>query len=809
MNKKISVIVPAYNVEKYLRRCLDSLVHQTYPFLEILVIDDGSTDGTRGIIEEFTSRYAGKVFLYSQKNAGQAAARNNGISYATGEYIGFVDADDFVSPRMYEYLVKEAEEKDCDLVTCGYYGCDDETGEIQVYQAGCRGEFDQSIFENPEILRLNAPYPWNKLYRKDLLENAGFSFPEGIIFEDLAAVFPLFLSAKKVGRVHEKLYYYIKGRKGGTMSTFDQRHMQILDALKIVDEKFMEKGAFEKFKEILLFFHIRHIRARFEEMEKFGDFSFESEFRERSERLLDTYFPGWKESNVYQNKEKTADVEEKGDEEEIGERVETEKTSENAESKKAPKKIRKAQVFEETVSEKPIQKGLVLIESYHGNDCIGTGYYMAKALGTSESYEVCVVAADEEKQKDFEQKLGNSVSVLTITSPDYITKLATAEIVMNNQAFPGYYRKRKGQKFVFMDFLPTYSGEGRFAAGSAKNMQGIQFSLAQADVILFPNEKKEKFGKCLEAYNMRELCERKGHFVSLKELSFPTVQKEEQEVFVTAYLPAPKTFPELKDSKNFLFLSELKRQLLYLDTNLNEEEKLLVHYPRTVRRRLVDEGWKHICFSTSIQEKQGADPYEVLAGCDAAVGEAGREMMALEAMGKPVCHFQVFDCERDWTQGKPETWKTEQWEQKDSLDGLLAWIHEQAKMGRKKPNPVSDATEWNKKLCDFVSQISCRKNIRIKREWIYAPKIQNFQEFQKWLPKALEKEDAAIYVFEKDAVCDGLTDWIRECCPKLNFVVILRSLVVGKKECRKIKWKLTTKEKLREARDRERYLGRR
>ena len=110
MNKKISVIVPAYNVEKYLRRCLDSLVYQTYPHLEILVIDDGSTDGTRGIIEEYVSRFAGKVFLYAQDNAGQAAARNNGISYATGAYIGFVDADDFVSPRMYDYLVQEAEE---------------------------------------------------------------------------------------------------------------------------------------------------------------------------------------------------------------------------------------------------------------------------------------------------------------------------------------------------------------------------------------------------------------------------------------------------------------------------------------------------------------------------------------------------------------------------------------------------------------------------------------------------------------------------------------------------------------------------
>ena len=139
--------------------------------------------------------------------------------------------------------------------------------------------------------------------------------------------------------------------------------MQILDALKIVDEKFMEKGAFEKFKEILLFFHIRHIQARFDEMEKYGDFSFEKEFRERSEALLDTYFPGWKESEAYQDRKKEEEAEEDVVEKEIEETTEEENSS-----KAKPKKIRKAQVFEEILLEKPVQKGLVLIESYHGID---------------------------------------------------------------------------------------------------------------------------------------------------------------------------------------------------------------------------------------------------------------------------------------------------------------------------------------------------------------------------------------------------------------------------------------------------------
>ena len=88
-------------------------------------------------------------------------------------------------------------------------------------------------------------------------------------------------------------------------------------------------------------------------------------------------------------------------------------------NKPAPKKIRKAQVFEEIMAEKPVQKGLVLIESYHGNDCIETGYYMAKALSASDSYEVCVVAADAAKQKQFEEKLGQAVSAIEIISKNW------------------------------------------------------------------------------------------------------------------------------------------------------------------------------------------------------------------------------------------------------------------------------------------------------------------------------------------------------------------------------------------------------
>ena len=168
------------------------------------------------------------------------------------------------------------------MVTCGYYGCDEVTGEITVYQTGYKGEFNQSIYENPMLLRINSPYPWNKLYTRELLERSGFSFRKGIIFEDLCAIFPLFMDARKVGRVHEKLYYYIKGRKGGTISTFNEKHGQIIDALQIMNDAYQHRGMFEQFYDTLLFFNLRHIYARFDEMHNYDDIIFKREFKKRA-----------------------------------------------------------------------------------------------------------------------------------------------------------------------------------------------------------------------------------------------------------------------------------------------------------------------------------------------------------------------------------------------------------------------------------------------------------------------------------------------------------------------------------------------
>ena len=118
--KKVSVVVPVYNTEAFLAQCLDSLVNQTLDEIEIVVVNDGSPDGSQAIIDDYAARYPDKIVALSKPNGGLGSARNAGIARATGRYIGFVDSDDFVEPDMYQHLYEEAERTSSDVAICRY-----------------------------------------------------------------------------------------------------------------------------------------------------------------------------------------------------------------------------------------------------------------------------------------------------------------------------------------------------------------------------------------------------------------------------------------------------------------------------------------------------------------------------------------------------------------------------------------------------------------------------------------------------------------------------------------------------------------
>lgn len=214
----ISIIVPIYNVEPYLRKCLDSVVGQTYRDLEILIIDDGSTDGSGRICDEYKEK-DDRIIVFHTENRGLSAARNLGLDNATGEWIGFVDSDDWIEPDMYEVLLKKAEESGADVVECGCYReLLDKTVARKRVDVLLNGEEAVSALLQGKLF----DYAWDKLWKKECFKS--IRFPEERVHEDTAVTYRIFAEAESVCMISSALYHY-RERKGSLSQTYDMANV--------------------------------------------------------------------------------------------------------------------------------------------------------------------------------------------------------------------------------------------------------------------------------------------------------------------------------------------------------------------------------------------------------------------------------------------------------------------------------------------------------------------------------------------------------------------------------------------------------
>lgn len=212
MVNKVSVIVPVYNVEKYLRQCLDSLTQQTYRNLEIIIVNDGSTDKSGAICEEYALKDS-RIHLISQANAGQSAARNAGLSMASGDYITFVDSDDWVEPDFIQSLYAMMIDNKADIVCCDYL-LEYENKSVCA-KIGNKG--DKEEYSNSFLLASKLPVTvWYKLYKKKLLINQ--KFVEGIKCEDVPFTMQVFSRMPKTRILSEPKYHY-RQRSSSTVNS--------------------------------------------------------------------------------------------------------------------------------------------------------------------------------------------------------------------------------------------------------------------------------------------------------------------------------------------------------------------------------------------------------------------------------------------------------------------------------------------------------------------------------------------------------------------------------------------------------------
>ena len=207
----ISVIVPVYNVEPYLRNCLDSIINQTYKDMEILIVDDGSIDGSDDICDEYKSDKRVRVFHI--KNKGLSGARNVGLDNAKGDWIAFVDSDDWIEPEMYEVLLKRAEETGADIVECGIF-MEFKARTIQypaIQDTVCETEAIEAL-----IRRKIRNQVWNKIWKKECFSD--IRFPDGRNYEDISTVYKIVQKARVTGIKRE--YYHWRQRA----SSISHRH---------------------------------------------------------------------------------------------------------------------------------------------------------------------------------------------------------------------------------------------------------------------------------------------------------------------------------------------------------------------------------------------------------------------------------------------------------------------------------------------------------------------------------------------------------------------------------------------------------
>lgn len=258
---KVSIVIPVYNVEKYLRRCLDSVFRQNYSKYEVVCINDGSTDSSLSILEEYKSVH-NNLNIYSIPNGGQANARNLGVKMSQGEFICFLDSDDYMDDNMLEILVKIQEQDECDMVICGIDRIfEDGISKLEKlfkYDADLIEKHTVSIYEYPEIITLVKNSPFSKLIRKDCILKYNVEFPVGYIYEDFTFTHTLLATGLTISIIQDKLYKYIV-RKGSTMTSNKSCIKDMFPMYEQVVKAYKELGIYERFKKELDFLGYYHI----------------------------------------------------------------------------------------------------------------------------------------------------------------------------------------------------------------------------------------------------------------------------------------------------------------------------------------------------------------------------------------------------------------------------------------------------------------------------------------------------------------------------------------------------------------------
>ena len=286
---KVSVIVPFYNVEGYIEKCLETLVNQTLKEIEIILVNDGSKDRSINIVEKFLQRYPEKIVYLEKENGGLSDARNFGIPHAKGEYVAFLDSDDYVEKDMYENMYELAKRENSDMVECNFYW---------EYPDKKKEDIGKEYQVNNEMLEKVRVVAWNKLIRREIIQDANIQFPKGYRYEDVEFTYKLIPFIKKVSFCKKPLVHYIQ-REGSISNLQNERNIEIFDVLEHVIEFYKENNIYMKYEQELEYVYIRYsFCSSLLRIVKIQDEELKDKLLAETWERVNKNFPNWKQNTI-------------------------------------------------------------------------------------------------------------------------------------------------------------------------------------------------------------------------------------------------------------------------------------------------------------------------------------------------------------------------------------------------------------------------------------------------------------------------------------------------------------------------------
>ncbi len=601
--KKVSIIVPVYNSEKYLKLCLDSLVNQTLKDIEIVIINDGSSDNSEKIIKEYQDKYSDKIIYQKQKNGGVASARNKALKLASGEYIGFVDSDDFVALDMYEKLYTKAETNKADIVISGYF-FDYPDGTCRNYELDEMSHFSKSLHESPSILLNTTPFITNKIFKRSFLEKNNYYFEKYRIFEDLLFTYKAFLKANKINKVNECFYHYCRRKGESVTGGFSNKFEDIYEVGNKLRKYYIDNNG-KDLLEYIDYIIIKHIYLRFNAKVGIKEIQYKHSFIRKSIKYLNKNIPNWK-NNIYFEiyKDRTTSG--------IVSIIRPYKNKIKNILKKIIKKINSPGHTYQKYYNKKVNNKTVYLYSQKGNDINGNIFYILKELRDNKKYDdyTIYIPVKKNRVEEFKKKLNNyninNYNLIIDNTKKNAKALANSKYIFTDTSLELFYVKKPGQIYVNTWHGTPLKTLGKSVATDYYSISNIQKNFNLADYLLYPNE------------YMKEIMIR-DYMLNVKENKICMLGYPRNSVFFKkqgktnkkriAYLP---TWRGSNLGKNSLsYLEELKKILHELDEKLTEEYEFFINLHPYLKGKIDFSSYKNI---KTIDSKY--ETYDFLSTCD-------------------------------------------------------------------------------------------------------------------------------------------------------------------------------------------------